>query len=188
MRNHYIYCPRCGHHPLTDGIPVGDTHSRQYCRQCHHIVYDNPRVIAGAIIEHEGQILLCQRGIPPGVGRWTLPAGFMERGESVEEAAAREVMEETGMQVEIRSPYSIFSVPPTNEIYLIYCAAPVAWDNPPGPESLRVAWFCIEDIPWEEIFYPAIAQILQRYFDEGRTGRHGVYSGSMETGLIHFVS
>lgn len=188
MREHHEYCPKCGHHPLETGIPMGDTHSRQHCLQCGHIVYNNPRVIAGAIIERGGCILLCQRGIPPGVGRWTLPAGFMESRESVEEAAAREVFEETGMTVEIQSPYSIFSVPPTNEIYLIYRAQLIRWDHEPGPESLRIDWFDVQSMPWNEIFYPAIAQILTRYFSEETLGRHGVYSGSMETGHIHFLS
>ncbi|WIX32316.1 NUDIX hydrolase [Salinicola sp. JS01] len=182
------HCPQCGHAPLEQCVPPGDTHMRLRCPACAHLIYDNPRVIAGAIIDEGGRIALCQRGIPPGVGRWTLPAGFMEHGESVEEAAAREVMEETGMRVEIRSPYSIFSVPPTNEIYLIYRATLVVQETEPGPESLQVQWFGADDLPWQEIFYPAIGQILTRYFDEGLTGRHGVYSGSMESGHIHFIS
>ena len=106
------FCRRCGHSPLTRGVPAGDTHEREYCSACGDVVYDNPRVIAGAIVEQEGRMLLCQRGIPPRVGTWTLPAGFMERGESVEEAARREVWEETGIDVEVTTPYSIFSVPP----------------------------------------------------------------------------
>ncbi len=87
----HLYCCRCAHHPLGHGVPEGDTHERLSCSACGHVYYDNPKVIAGAIIEHEGRLLLCQRGIPPRVGTWTLPAGFMERGESVEEAAQREV-------------------------------------------------------------------------------------------------
>lgn len=105
------YCCRCGQSPLTHGVPKGDTHERDYCESCGHIDYDNPRVIAGAITESEGRFLLCQRGIPPKVGTRTLPAGFMERGESVEAAAYQEVWEETGIQAEILSPYSYFQCP-----------------------------------------------------------------------------
>ncbi|KAA0011912.1 NUDIX hydrolase [Billgrantia pellis] len=183
----HLYCCRCGHHPLARGIPKDDTHERLYCGACGFVYYDNPKVIAGAIIEREGRLLLCQRGIPPRVGTWTLPAGFMERGESVEEAAQREVMEETGIQTEILTPYSIFSVPPTNELYIIYRARLQEWSASPGHETLDVKWFHPEEIPWEEIFYPAIRQILERYIDEHAGGIYGIYSGSMESGAIHFM-
>lgn len=181
------YCRRCGHHPLARGIPPGDTHERDYCSQCGEVVYDNPRVIAGAILEREGRLLLCQRGIPPRVGTWTLPAGFMERGESVEEAAHREVWEETGIDAEILTPYSIFSVPPTNELYIIYRARLRAWNDAPGHETQAVGWFLPEEIPWDAIFYPAIRQILERYIDEHAGGAYGIYTGSMESGTIHFM-
>jgi ADP-ribose pyrophosphatase YjhB (NUDIX family) len=183
----HLYCCRCGHHPLDRGIPEGDTHERLTCSACGFVDYDNPKVIAGAIIERDGRLLLCQRGIPPRVGTWTLPAGFMERGESVEEAAQREVMEETGILAEILTPYSIFSVPPTNELYIIYRARLQEWSASPGHETLDVKWFDPEDIPWEEIFYPAIRQILERYINEHAGGIYGIYSGSMESGAIHFM-
>lgn len=183
----HLYCCRCGHHPLDHSVPEGDTHERLTCSACGYVYYDNPKVIAGAIIEHEGRLLLCQRGIPPRVGTWTLPAGFMERGESVEEAAQREVMEETGIQAEILTPYSIFSVPPTNELYIIYRARMREWRASPGHETLDVKWFHPGDIPWDEIFYPAIRQILERYIDEHAGGTYGIYSGSMEGGIIHFM-
>ncbi|MDQ7728257.1 NUDIX hydrolase [Halomonas sp. SpR8] len=181
------YCCHCGQRSLSYGIPEGDTHPRKYCNACGLIYYDNPRVIAGAIIEQEGRLLLCQRGIPPRVGTWTLPAGFMERGESVEEAAYREVWEETGINAEILSPYSIFSVPPTNELYIIYRARLKEWKDTPGHETLAVKWFNAEDIPWPDIFYPAIRQILERYIDEHAGGTYGIYTGSMETGTVHFM-
>jgi len=181
------YCAQCGSGPLSRGIPAGDTHERDYCTTCGGIVYDNPRVIAGAIIEQDGRLLLCQRGIPPRVGTWTLPAGFMERGECVEEAARREVWEETGIDAEVTTPYSIFSVPPTNELYIIYRANVLAWNAPPGHETQAVDWFAPEQIPWELIFYPAIHQILERYIAERAGGTYGIYTGSMETGNIHFM-
>ncbi|WP_039881770.1 NUDIX hydrolase [Marinobacter manganoxydans] len=181
------YCTNCGNSPLTRGIPDGDTHARDYCSACGCVVYDNPKVIAGAIIEQDGRLLLCQRGIPPRVGTWTLPAGFMEHGESVEEAARREVWEETGMDTEVTTPYSIFSVPPTNELYIIYRARMLAWNGTSGHETQAVDWFLPEDIPWELIFYPAIRQILERYIAERTKGSYGIYTGSMEYGNIHFM-
>ncbi|GAA5177576.1 NUDIX hydrolase [Modicisalibacter zincidurans] len=181
------YCCRCGHHPLVRRVPDGDTHERDCCSTCGYIAYDNPRVIAGAILEREGRLLLCQRGIPPRVGTWTLPAGFMERGESVEETAHREVWEETGIHAEILTPYSIFSVPPTNELYIIYRARLLGWNDAPGHETQAVDWFRAEEIPWDAIFYPAIRQILERYIDEHAGGTYGIYTGSMESGTIHFM-
>ncbi|WP_029655026.1 NUDIX hydrolase [Marinobacter daepoensis] len=181
------FCSHCGHSPLARGTPPGDTHERDYCGACGAVVYDNPKVIAGAIIEQEGRILLCQRGIPPRVGSWTLPAGFMERCESVEEAARREVWEETGIDAEVTTPYSIFSVPPTNELYIIYRARVVTWEDAPGPETRAVNWFKPQDIPWDLIFYPAIRQILERYIAERDGGTYGIYTGSMEKGVVHFM-
>lgn len=181
------YCCCCGQHSLERSIPAGDTHERLLCGACGHIYYDNPKVIAGAIIEQEGRLLLCQRGIPPKVGTWTLPAGFMERGESVEEAAYREVWEETGIHTNILSPYSIFSVPPTNELYIIYRARLLSWEQEPGHETMAVKWFWPDEVPWEEIFYPAIRQILERYIAENAGGSYGIYTGSMERGTIHFM-
>ena len=113
------FCPACGSGGLSRQCPPGDTHERLVCAGCGYIHYENPKVIAGCIIERDGKYLLCQRGIPPRPGTWTLPAGFMENGETTEQAALREVWEETGVRADIVSPYSIFSVPRISEVYII---------------------------------------------------------------------
>lgn len=105
------FCPKCGGNDLRSQLPPGDTHERLMCCGCGYIHYINPKIIAGCIIEQDGKYLLCQRAIPPRPGTWTLPAGFMEGGETTEQAALREVWEESGVRAEIVSPYSIFSVP-----------------------------------------------------------------------------
>lgn len=116
------FCPQCGCADLAQRVPEGDTHARLICGGCQYIHYVNPKIIAGCIIEQEGKYLLCQRAIPPRPGTWTLPAGFMESGETTEQAALREVWEETGVRAEIVSPYSIFSVPRINEVYIVFRA------------------------------------------------------------------
>ena len=164
------FCPACGSGGLSRQCPPGDTHERLICAGCGYIHYENPKVIAGCIIERDGKYLLCQRGIPPRPGTWTLPAGFMENGETTDQAALREVWEETGVRADIVSPYSIFSVPKISEVYVIFRASVIEETGEHGPETLQVKFFAPEDIPWECIYYPAIRQILERYIEERQAG------------------
>ena len=149
------FCPKCGGSDLGHQLPPGDTHERLMCRGCGYIHYINPKIIAGCIIEQDGKYLLCQRAIPPRPGTWTLPAGFMEGGETTEQAALREVWEESGVRAEIVSPYSIFSVPRISEVYIIFRAIALEITGQFGPETLDYKFFAPEDIPWESIYYPA---------------------------------
>ena len=181
------FCPQCGSADLSHRHPEGDTHSRLSCTGCGYIHYENPKVIAGCIIEREGQYLLCQRAIPPRVGTWTLPAGFMENGETTEQAALREVWEETGVRAEILSPYSIFSVPRISEVYIIFRASALQITGQHGPETLAYRFFAAEEIPWDAIYYPAIRQILERYIEERQAGVYGIYMGNDDTGKVHFM-
>ncbi|EGH32077.1 NUDIX hydrolase [Pseudomonas syringae pv. japonica str. M301072] len=131
---------------------------RLVCGGCQYIHYVNPKIIAGCIIEQEGKYLLCQRAIPPRPGTWTLPAGFMESGETTEQAALREVWEETGVRAEILSPYSIFSVPRISEVYIVFRAIALEVTGRFGPETLDYRFFAPEDIPWDSIYYPPFAR------------------------------
>jgi ADP-ribose pyrophosphatase YjhB (NUDIX family) len=181
------FCPQCGSGDLCRRQPAGDTHERLLCGACGYIHYENPKVIAGCIIEREGHYLLCQRAIPPRVGTWTLPAGFMENGETTEQAALREVWEETGVRAEILSPYSIFSVPRISEVYIIFRACALEITGQHGPETLAYRFFAAEEIPWDAIYYPAIRQILERYIEERQAGVYGIYMGNDDTGKVHFM-
>ncbi|SDI71950.1 NUDIX hydrolase [Pseudomonas panipatensis] len=181
------FCPACGSANLARRTPAGDTHQRLLCDACGYVHYENPRVITGCIIERDGRYLLCQRGIPPRVGTWTLPAGFMENGETTEQAALREVWEESGVRAEILSPYSIFSVPTISEVYIIFRAIALEETGQYGPETLDYRFFAADEIPWDAIYYPAIRQILERYIAERRAGVYGIYMGNDDSGTIHFI-
>ncbi|HIE4272035.1 TPA: NUDIX hydrolase [Pseudomonas aeruginosa] len=181
------FCPQCGSGDLERRQPDGDTHERLTCGACSYIHYENPKIIAGCIIERDGLYLLCQRAIAPRIGTWTLPAGFMENGETTEQAALREVWEETGVRAEILSPYSIFSVPRISEVYIIFRACALELTDQYGPETLAYRFFAPEEIPWDDIYYPAIRQILERYIEERQAGVYGIYMGNDDTGKVHFM-
>ncbi len=185
MQANINYCPQCGSDQLQLCVPKGDSHSRQVCADCDHVIYQNPTVIAGCIIERDGKFLLAQRAIEPMRGRWSIPAGFMENGETVEQAAMREVREETGARVELLGPYSIFSVPQMNQVYIIFRARLMEFIEPHGDETEQLSFVSANEIPWSELTYPAIGQILCRYINEDDRGQFGLYMGCFEQGLVH---
>lgn len=180
------YCADCGG-KVTKKIPVKDSVLRYVCEHCDKIHYQNPTVVAGCIAEWQGKVLLCQRAIEPRIGSWTLPAGFMEIDETIEQAAVRETYEETGAKISIDSLYSVFHVEQTNQVYIIYRGQ---LDNPEfhsGDESLDVRLFDLNDIPWDKLFYPAIGDILQRFKKDLETGASSIYSGSSVHGKVQVV-
>lgn len=179
------FCSQCGGNEVLMQVPPGDTHQRPVCQQCGHIVYQNPTVIAGCIIEHEGKFLLGKRAIDPMKGKWSIPAGFMENGETVEQAAVREVLEETGARVDVLSPYSIFSVPQMNQVYIIFRARFMGFQQPFGDETEAVNFVTKSEVPWQDLTYPAIGQILSRYINEDGHGQFGLYMGCYEQGTVH---
>lgn len=163
------FCSECGQ-PVTVKIPEGDHLPRFVCTACGTIHYQNPRIIAGCVIETEGKILLCKRAIEPRLGYWTIPAGFMENGESVQNAAAREAVEEALAQVEIGSLLAIVNVLHAHQVHIMVRAT---LRNPAfgvGPESLEAALYEEKDIPWPEIAFPSVEFALRRYLDDRREG------------------
>lgn len=188
MNQPIFYCPQCGSDDIALKMQGGDHVARQICGGCGYIHYRNPTVIAGCIIERDGKYLFCRRAIEPMKGKWSFPAGFMENGETAEEAAIREVLEETGAKVEILGPYSIFSVPHMNQVYIIYRATLIDFVAEAGPESDKVVFIDKEDIPWSDMTYPAITQITARYLEEKGKGKFGLYTGCYIKGLVHQFS
>lgn len=134
------------------------------------IHYQNPKVIAGCIPVWGDRVLLCKRAIEPRLGFWTLPAGFMELGETLAEAAQREAREEANVEVELESMYALFSLPHFSQVYAFYRARMVAEQFSPGEESLEVRLFHEHEIPWDLIAFETVRRALKSYFDDRRRG------------------
>ncbi len=171
------YCTKCGR-PLVFEIPAGDDRRRYVCRACGTVHYTNPKMVLGTIPVFDDRVLLCRRAIEPRRGLWTLPAGFMEDGETVEEGAKRETMEEAGASLENLSPFALFSLPFVSQVYLMFRAALAAPDFAAGPESLEAALFSEADIPWDKIAFPVIEDTLRLFFADRKKG---VFSFHTET-------
>jgi len=149
--------------PTVRTVPDGDTHERLVCPDCGYINYDNPKVVVGAVALWQGRILLCRRSIPPRIGYWTLPAGYMELNETSTEGALREAWEEARAKLEIRSLLAVYNIPRISQVQLIYLADLVSPDVSAGPESAEVELFEWDDIPWDEIAFPSVHWALNHY-------------------------
>ncbi|AMN46744.1 ADP-ribose pyrophosphatase [Steroidobacter denitrificans] len=163
------FCPNCGQ-PLTRKIPPGDHLLRYVCTACGTIHYQNPRIIAGCVIETEGKLLLCKRAIEPRLGYWTHPAGFMENGESVAQGAAREAMEEALAKVKIGSLLSIVNVLHAHQVHITYRATLAEPGYGVGVESLETRLYDEAEIPWQDIAFLSVRFALQRYLEDRRLG------------------
>ena len=157
------YCNQCGH-PVSEKIPTGDNRLRFVCDSCEHIHYQNPRIITGCLPIHEDRVLLCKRAIAPREGWWTLPAGFMENGETSSDGALRETREEANANAEILGMYTMFSLPHISQVYMFFRARLLDLNFYAGEESLDVRLFSEEEIPWDELAFPVITETLKHYF------------------------
>ena len=181
------YCPACGSERLAWRVPEADDRQRQVCDHCGEIHYHNPRNVAGCICEHAGRILLCRRAIEPRHGYWTVPAGFMENGESLAAAAARETREEALAQARDLQLYALFNLPHINQVYVLFRAGVADGAAAAGPESLETAWFEPAELPWDELAFPVIHEGLRLYLNDRAAGHFPVHMGDIErtdTGLL----
>lgn len=169
-----IYCSNCGKQ-VARKIPAGDSRPRHVCDACNTIHYQNPKIVAGCIPVWDDRLLLCRRAIEPRQGLWTLPAGFMENGESTEQAAARETMEEACATVSDLSLYGVFSIPHISQVYMMFRANLADGKFAPGEESLEVRLFNEDEIPWDELAFPVIRLTLERYFKDIRSRNFPIY-------------
>lgn len=173
------FCPDCGS-PTELRQPSDDNRQRHVCTICATIHYQNPKMIIGSIPEWEdGRILLCRRAIEPRHGLWTLPAGFMENGETTTEAAARETQEEANAEVQIGDLYSLYNIPYINQVYMLFRARLLNLDFSPGSESLEVALFEEKDIPWNNLAFRAVSLTLQDYFADRKAGGYAFHIGDL---------
>lgn len=144
-------------------VPEGDDHERLVCKDCGYVAYENPKIIAGAVVSYGDQIMLCKRAIFPQKGKWTVPAGFLEMGEAPHEGAIREAVEEACADIEIVDLLGVYSVRRISQVHMMYRATLKSEDFKPGYESLEVALFDWDDIPWEELAFPSVHWVLNHY-------------------------
>ena len=161
-------------------IPQGDNRERAICGDCGYIAYENPKVVVGSVVVSEGRVLLCRRAIEPRRGFWTLPAGYMELNETLEEGAAREALEEALAEIRIDGILGVFSIARIGQVQVIFRARFADTAAPSfaaGEESLEVALFAWADIPWNEIAFPSVHWALNAWHDSGR-GALGLPAGN----------
>jgi ADP-ribose pyrophosphatase YjhB (NUDIX family) len=164
------FCSQCGK-PLELRVPPGDHLPRHVCAYCGTIHYQNPKIIAGCVPDYQGRILLCRRAIEPRLGYWTVPAGFMENRETVQQAAARESLEEARADVQIGSLLAIVHVLEARQVHIFFRATLPRAEFGISPESLEVGLFAEADIPWADIAFPSIEFALRQYFADRAAGR-----------------
>ena len=161
------FCSKCGG-PVIYQVPEGDNRERAVCTVCHHIHYENPRIISGCIPYWEDRVLLCRRAIHPQYGLWTIPAGFMEKGESLEHGALRETHEEAWAQVELGALFVVYSVVHINQVQMFFLARLKTEDGfEPGIETLETRLFHKDEIPWDEIAFSAVRFALEKWVEVG---------------------
>lgn len=144
-------------------VPEGDSRPRRVCDACGFVDYVNPRVVVGAVCAWESRLLLCRRAIDPRKGRWTIPAGFMEENETVEEGARREAMEEARADIELQGLLGLYSIPRISQVHLFFRARLRSPEVTAGEESLEVRLVPWEAIPWEELAFPTVHWALRHY-------------------------
>jgi ADP-ribose pyrophosphatase YjhB (NUDIX family) len=164
------FCSVCGSDRIEHRIPDGDNMPRNVCAACGTIHYQNPKVVVGCLPEWGDQVLLCKRAIEPRLGLWTLPAGFLENGETVVAGALRETLEEASARVVVGNLYTMISLPQISQVYMVFRARLVDLDFGPGPESLEVRLFREDEIPWEEMAFRTIGRTLRNYFLDRKLG------------------
>jgi ADP-ribose pyrophosphatase YjhB (NUDIX family) len=172
------FCSQCGQ-PVEQRIPEGDDRPRHVCPSCGTVHYQNPKMVVGTLPEWEDKILLCRRAIEPRYGLWTLPAGFMELGETVQQGAARETLEEAHARVVVGPLYVLFNLPHIDQVYMMFRARLQDLQFRSGPESLEVRLFSEAEIPWGEIAFPVIGETLRLYFHDLKMGSFGLRSGEI---------
>ena len=173
-----IFCPACGARVSLE-IPPGDNRRRHVCRSCGSIHYQNPKVVVGCLPEWKGKLLLCRRAIEPRHGFWTLPAGFLENGETMEQGAVREAREEANANLEVHGLYTIFSIPHIGQVYAFYRARLLDRDFHAGDESLDVRLFDEAEIPWDELAFPVVHKTLELWGEDRRTGGFRTHAGDV---------
>jgi len=172
------YCSQCGG-KLTRMIPPDDNRVRDVCTHCGAVHYQNPRNVVGVVPIWRDSVLLCRRAIEPRRGKWTLPAGFMELGESTAQGALRETQEEAGVQVSLESLYTVLDVAHVDQVHVFYLARVLSPELDPGPETLEARFFELSAIPWEDLAFRTVSTTLRHYVQDHARGVFSVHHGQI---------
>jgi len=178
------YCSNCGA-PAELRIPEGDDRQRNVCTATGEIFYDNPRNVVGCIVERDQRILMCRRAIEPRLGFWTLPAGFLELGETLADGAARETREEAGAEVVDRALFSMIDVTHIGQVHVFFRAGLAGDAYSAGQESEEVRFMAEDEIEWEQLAFPTIHRALTRYFADRATGHFDLHLEDLGTDDWH---
>jgi ADP-ribose pyrophosphatase YjhB (NUDIX family) len=173
------FCSACGS-LVSLRNPEGDHLARYVCDACGIVHYQNPKLIVGCVPEHQGRILLCRRAIEPRLGFWTIPAGFMENGETTQEGAQRESLEEAQARVEIGSLLAVVHVLHADQVHVMFRANLPEPQFGPAPESLEVGLFAEDEIPWSDIAFRSVDFALRRFFEDRRRGVENHYFTTLD--------
>jgi ADP-ribose pyrophosphatase YjhB (NUDIX family) len=174
------FCSACGSPRIDTRIPEGDTLPRLVCADCATIHYQNPKIVVGCLPEWEDRVLLCKRAIEPRYGLWTLPAGFLENGETLVRGAVRETLEEARARVEPGELYTVISLPQINQVYMMFRARLLDVDFAPGAESLDVCLFEESEVPWEMLAFRTIGRTLRNFFLDRRLDAFSLHVSAIE--------
>ena len=177
------HCRACGVAVVYRLPDDGDSKERAVCRACNTVHYENPLNVVGTVPawgEDGAQVLLCKRNIEPRWGKWTLPAGFMELGETTAEGAARETVEEAGAQFEMQEIFALMNVAKVGQVHIFYRAKLLSTDFEPGTETIEAKLFSETDIPWDEIAFKTVKETLKLYFENRRTANFGFHVVDIE--------
>ena len=172
------HCRDCGT-PVGYRIPDDDNRERAVCAACGEIHYENPLNVVGTVPVWGDQVLLCRRAIEPRYGLWTLPAGFMELGESTQDGALRETEEEAGARVEMQGLYTVLNVVRVGQVHLFYRARLLDVDFAPGTETLEARLFFEHEVPWDQIAFRTVRETLQHFFADRGSGQFPVHCGDI---------
>jgi len=168
------HCKACGGETVYR-VPADDNRERAVCSRCATIHYENPLNVVGTLPVWEDRVLLCRRNIEPRYGMWTLPAGFMELGESTSEGAVRETVEEAGARVELQGLYTFLNVVRINQVHLYYRARLLDTRFDPGPETIEARLFERAEVPWDELAFRSVRATLEFYFEDRDHGQFGIH-------------
>ena len=175
----FKHCKACGS-PITYSVPPDDNRERATCGSCGAIHYENPLNVVGTLPVWNDQVLLCRRNIEPRHGFWTLPAGFMELGETTAAGALRETDEEAGARIEMQALFTLLNVVRVGQVHFFYRARLLDTDFAPGPETIEARLFHENEVPWDELAFPTVRETLRRFFEDRRRGQFGFHMADID--------